>query len=189
MREIQRGRKILFTVSLSENISMPVVDVLEIRGGRPLNGTVAISGAKNAILPCMAASVLTDKPITFSNVPDITDVHNMRNLLRSHGVSVSFTGNQVVCQAAADPQPMPNDPNIGGRFRASATLLGPLLARLGQVRVYLPGGDDIDSRNRPLDFHVTNLRALGATVRECYRENPPYIEASAPYGNISRNRY
>ena len=178
----------MFTASLSENIPMPLVNVLEIRGGRPLNGTVAISGAKNAILPCMAASVLTDKPITFSNVPNITDVHNMRDLLQSHGVSVSFTGNQVVCQAA-DPRPIPDDPSIGGRFRASSTLLGPLLARRGQVRVYLPGGDNIDSRNRPLNFHVTNLKALGATVRECYQENPPYIEASAPNGNISRNCY
>ena len=158
--------------------------VVRIQGGQTLNGTVAIAGAKNAILPCMAASLLTDKSVVFTNVPNITDVASMQNLLESYGVSVSFTGNQVTCKAT-NPRSEPRDPTISGGFRASVTLLGPLVARLGEARVYLPGGDDIDSRNRPVDFHVTNLRRLGANVREFSRAIPPYIEASAPHGNIS----
>ena len=168
-----------------KHIAMPWKKVVRIQGGRTLNGTVAIAGAKNAILPCMAASVLTDKPIIFTNVPNITDVASMKELLESYGVSVSFTGpNQITCQAI-NLRAESCDPTISGRFRASFTLLGPLLARLGEARVYPSGGDDIDSRNRPVDFHVTNLRRLGATVREFSRASPPYIEASAPNGNIS----
>ena len=157
---------------------------LEIQGGQPLNGEVSIPGAKNAILPLMAASVLTDKPIVFSNVPQITDVRSMKSLLESHGVSVSFAGNQATCTAQHPIDPVSNDPTISGKFRASVLLLGPLLARLGHARVYLPGGDDIDSKGRPVDIHVTNLRRLGATVYEMYGENPPYIEATAFSGNI-----
>ena len=158
---------------------MPYKTALEIQGGQPLNGEVSIPGAKNAILPLMASSVLTDKPIVFANVPDISDVILMKNLLESHGVSVSFAGNQVTCRATHPIYPVSNDPTISGKFRASVLLLGPLLARLGHARVYLPGGDAIDSRGRPVDIHVTNLRLLGATVHEMYRENPPYIEATA----------
>ena len=164
---------------------MPWKKVVRIQGGRTLNGTVAIAGAKNAILPCMAASVLTDRPIVFTNVPNITDVTSMKNLLESYGVSVSFTGpNEITCEAT-NLQAEPRDPTISGGFRASVTLLGPLVARLGKARVYLPGGDDIDSRNRPVDFHVTNLKSLRANVQEFSRASPPYIEASAPNGNIS----
>lgn len=155
--------------------------VLEIHGGQPLNGAVAISGAKNAILPLMAATVLTDKPVVFSNVPQISDVVSMKKLLASHGVSVDFDQNLIT---ATNPRPIPDDPTISGQFRASVLLLGPLLARLGHARVYLSGGDDIDSQGRPVDIHVTNLRCLGAIVNEMYTAEPPYIEAFAPSGNI-----
>jgi UDP-N-acetylglucosamine 1-carboxyvinyltransferase len=160
--------------------------VLEIHGGQPLNGAVAISGAKNAILPLMAATVLTDKPVVFSNVPQISDVVSMKKLLASHGVSVDFDQN-VITASATNPRPIPDDPTISGQFRASVLLLGPLLARLGHARIYLSGGDDIDSQGRPVDFHVTNLRSLGATVSPLSRASlaePPYIEAFAPSGNI-----
>ena len=162
---------------------MSVKTALEIQGGQPLNGDVAISGAKNAILPLMAATVLTNKPISFSNVPKISDVSSMKRLLESHEVSVHFVGNQVTC-VAKNPRPMPNDSTISQEFRASVLLLGPLLARLGQARVYLPGGDNIDSKGRPVDIHVTNLRRLGATVNEMYMARPPYIDVFAPSGNI-----
>jgi UDP-N-acetylglucosamine 1-carboxyvinyltransferase len=163
---------------------MSVETVLEIHGGQPLNGAVAISGAKNAILPLMAATVLTDKPVVFSNVPQISDVVSMKKLLASHGVSVDFDQNLIT---ATNPRPIPDDPTISGQFRASVLLLGPLLARLGHARIYLSGGDDIDSQGRPVDFHVTNLRSLGATVSPLSRASlaePPYIEAFAPSGNI-----
>ncbi|CAB4002598.1 UDP-N-acetylglucosamine 1-carboxyvinyltransferase [Paramuricea clavata] len=156
--------------------------VLEIHGGQPLNGAVAISGAKNAILPLMAATVLTDKPVVFSNVPQISDVVFMKKLLASHGVSVDIDQNRIT---ATNPRPIPDDPTISGKFRASVLLLGPLLARLGHARIYLSGGDDIDSQGRPVDFHVTNLESLGATVSPPIRASlaePPYIEAFAPSG-------
>ena len=155
--------------------------VLEIQGGHQLNGTVHISGAKNAILPLMAATVLTDKPVTFSNVPKISDVDAMGRLLRSHGVSVDVDPNQVTCTATYQPQSESNGPTISREFRASTLLLGPLLARCGSATIYLPGGDNIDSQGRPVDIHVTNLRKLGAIVDTT---NPDCIKAHAPYGNI-----
>ena len=159
---------------------MSYVTVLEIQGGKELNGQVSISGAKNAILPLMAATVLTDKPIVFNNVPQISDVYLMKDLLQSHGVTVSFAGNQATCSATGPLRPISDNPTVSGQFRASFLLLGPLLARLRHARVYLPGGDDIDTRGRPVDIHIINLKCLGATVLEKYEEDPPYIEAFAP---------
>ena len=164
--------------------------VLEIQGGRQLNGTVHISGAKNAILPLMAATVLTDKPVTFSNVPKISDVDAMRRLLLSHKVSVDVDPKNdkiITCTATDDIIPKPENPYISSELKASNLLLGPLLARLGRARLYRSGGDDIDSKGRPIDIHKANLTAMGAIVKEVKTEDPTYIEASAPNGNTANS--
>ena len=161
------------------------IEVLEIRGGLPLNGVISVSGAKNAILPLMAGAVLTNKPVVFKNVPAISDVSSMARMLTEHGVSVEHVvGQNEVHVRALNPRPIPGDSTVSGRFRA-VLLLGPLLARLGHVRVYPQGGDDIG--DRPVDMHVANLESMGATVRETREADPPYrfyVEAIAANGNI-----
>lgn len=137
---------------------------LVVHGGVPLSGEISIGGSKNAILPLMASTLLTDKTVHFSNVPKISDVDAMKQLLKSHGVEVDDSISGRLYLRARNPRFEPLDSEIGRTFRASVLLLGPLLARLGKARVYLPGGDDIDSRGRGVDFHITNLKAMKATV-------------------------
>lgn len=151
---------------------------LVVHGGIPLSGEVSIGGSKNAILPLMASTLLTDKTVHFSNVPKISDVDAMKQLLKSHGVEVDDSISGSLYLRARNPRFEPLDSEIGRTFRASVLLLGPLLARLGKARVYLPGGDDIGSQGRGVDFHITNLKAMKATVQEY----PTYIDAEVnPY--------
>ena len=134
-----------------------------IQGGNPLNGTVVPSGNKNAALPILAATLLSAKPITLHNLPDIGDVRTMLTLLEDLGASVERHGRHSVTIHAAEICSTCPDPELFSQIRGSLTLLGPMLARAGQVTLTLPGGDRIGRRR--IDTHLLALCALGAEVR------------------------
>ncbi|MGD8398713.1 MAG: UDP-N-acetylglucosamine 1-carboxyvinyltransferase [Anaerolineae bacterium] len=133
-----------------------------IQGGIPLNGRVVPSGNKNAALPILAATLLTDQPVTLHNLPNIGDVRTMLTLLEDLGCTVTRHGNHSVTVHAATLRGSTPDPKLFGRIRGSLTLLGPLLARTGMVELTLPGGDRIGRRR--IDTHLLALKALGAEV-------------------------
>ena len=138
------------------------MDKLRISGGRPLEGEVAVSGAKNAALPIMCAALLTEKPLVLSNVPRLMDVATMAKLLGRMGVDVdrSSQGMRLCANTIGDPT-APYD--LVKTMRASVLVLGPLLARCGRARVSLPGGCAIGLR--PVDQHVKGLQTMGASIR------------------------
>ncbi|MBI2286373.1 MAG: UDP-N-acetylglucosamine 1-carboxyvinyltransferase [Nitrosomonadales bacterium] len=134
---------------------------LAIQGGVPLHGDVRISGAKNAALPILCASLLTGDSLQLGNVPDLNDVATMRKLLQQMGVKIEANGNQVVLSAAhIDKLEAPYD--MVKTMRAAILVLGPLVARFGEARVSLPGGCAIGSR--PVDLHIKGLQAMGAEI-------------------------
>jgi UDP-N-acetylglucosamine 1-carboxyvinyltransferase len=133
-----------------------------IRGGIPLNGPVIPSGNKNAALPILAATLLTDKPVTLHNLPNIGDVQIMLSLLQDVGVQVQRHGNHSVTLHATEIRSTRPDPDLFGQVRGSMTLLGPMLARAGQIELTLPGGDRIGRRR--IDTHLLALEALGGEV-------------------------
>jgi UDP-N-acetylglucosamine 1-carboxyvinyltransferase len=137
------------------------VDKLKITGGRPLEGEVQVSGAKNAALPIMCAALLSSKPLTLSNVPKLRDVSTMAKLLAQMGVSVDRGEARTVLQAKAITDPTATY-ELVKTMRASVLVLGPLLARCGEAKVSLPGGCAIGAR--PVDQHVKGLQAMGATI-------------------------
>ena len=140
------------------------MDKLLIRGGRPLNGDVTISGAKNAALPELCAALLTADPVVLRNVPRLQDVSTTLKLLRSMGVVAerSETEPDAVRLNAADVHTPEASYDLVKTMRASILVLGPLLARFGQARVSLPGGCAIGSR--PVDQHIKGLQAMGAEI-------------------------
>jgi UDP-N-acetylglucosamine 1-carboxyvinyltransferase len=154
------------------------MDRIRIRGGVPLNGTVPISGAKNAALPLMAAALLADGPLVLTNAPDLADIATMRALLVQHGLRVEHDrqARTISLSGAATNLEAPYD--IVRKMRASVLVLGPLLARYGQARVSLPGGCAIGTR--PVDLHLKGLEQLGAEVEI----TAGYIEARAPKGRL-----
>jgi len=154
------------------------MDRIRIRGGVALNGTVPISGAKNATLPLMAAALLADGPLVLTNAPDLADIATMRALLEQHGLTVEhdLTARTLTLSGAANNLEAPYD--IVRKMRASVLVLGPLLARYGKARVSLPGGCAIGTR--PVDLHLKGLEQLGAEVEI----TAGYIEARAPQGRL-----
>ncbi len=160
------------------------MDRIRIRGGRRLAGKVQISGAKNAALPLMAVSLLTDEPLVLSNLPHLVDISTMANLLTQLGVDIQMagaggdgghTGRSLSLQARAiTDTTAPYD--LVRRMRASVVVLGPLLARSGHARVSLPGGCAIGTR--PVDLHIKGLSQLGAQIEL----TEGYIDARAPEG-------
>lgn len=134
-----------------------------INGGNVISGKFSPRGNKNAVLPMLAASVLTDQPVTLRNVPDIQDVRVMLELLETLGVSVEKSGDRVVL-CAAGLKTTRLDPELCRRVRASILLAGPLTAKHGSVTVPSPGGDVIGRRR--LDTHFYGLRALGISISE-----------------------
>jgi len=140
------------------------MDKLLIRGGRRLEGTVEISGAKNAALPELCAALLTEQPVTLDNVPGLQDVTTMLKLIGNMGVRVqrdAVQPSRVMVDAA--PLDKPQAPyELVKTMRASVLALGPLLARFGQAVVSLPGGCAIGSR--PVDQHIRGLQAMGAEI-------------------------
>lgn len=135
-----------------------------IEGGTPLKGTVTPSGNKNAALPILAATLLTDEPVTIHNLPNIGDVRTMLALLEGLGATVQRHGNRSVTIQASSLESTCPDPALFGQLRGSLTLLGPLLARAGHITLTLPGGDRIGRRR--IDTHLLALEALGARVTQ-----------------------
>jgi UDP-N-acetylglucosamine 1-carboxyvinyltransferase len=157
------------------------MDRIRIRGGARLSGEIPISGAKNAALPLMAASLLSDATLTLTNVPDLADVRFMADLLGGFGVAVERTGGAKPGAGgyrlrAAHLTGTTADYDIVRKMRASFFVLGPLLARARLAKVSLPGGCAIGAR--PVDLHLKALEALGATVEL----SEGYVIAAAPRG-------
>ena len=139
------------------------MDKLRITGGQPLNGEVLVSGAKNAALPELCATLLTAEPVTLRNVPRLQDVATMRRLLENMGVTVQTHGERGgMTLHAADPITPEAPYELVKTMRASVLALGPLLARFGRAKVSLPGGCAIGSR--PVDQHIKGLQAMGAEI-------------------------
>ena len=139
------------------------MDQLVVRGGKALSGEVRVSGAKNAALPLMAASLLSQEPLQLMNVPRLADVRTIARLLRYMGVQVEGDGTPSIrlCARAVTRPEAPYD--LVKTMRASVLVLGPLAARLGRARVSLPGGCAIGPR--PINLHLMGLEKLGATIR------------------------
>jgi len=135
---------------------------LRITGGRRLEGEVRASGAKNAALPMMAATLLTDEPVLLAGVPQLVDVDMMGRVLRELGVEVLWDEDDTLQMRVVDRRPVHARYGLVRRMRASFCVLGPLLARRGEAVVSLPGGCAIG--NRPVDVHLAGLRALGAQI-------------------------
>ena len=134
---------------------------LRIRGGKPLHGTVRISGAKNAALPILCAAILSPETLTLHNVPQLNDIGTMLKLLEQMGITTQREGETVVLNAANLANPAaPYE--LVKTMRASILALGPLVARFGKARVSLPGGCAIGAR--PVDLHIKGLEAMGTTI-------------------------
>ena len=139
------------------------MDSIRIVGGRPLHGEIPIGGAKNAALPLMAAGLLTEERLTLTRVPRLADIETMGQLLAQHGIAVERTGNDgrsLSLGGAITNTEAPYD--IVRKMRASILVLGPLLARMGEARVSLPGGCAIGTR--PVDLHLKGLEQMGAVI-------------------------
>ncbi|HSV71361.1 MAG TPA: UDP-N-acetylglucosamine 1-carboxyvinyltransferase, partial [Methylibium sp.] len=139
------------------------MDKLRITGGRPLHGEVTISGAKNAALPELCATLLTAEAVNLTNVPRLRDVATMRLLLDNMGVLSETHGERGGMSFQAPDSLKPEAPyELVKTMRASVLVLGPLLARFGRAKVSLPGGCAIGSR--PVDQHIKGLQAMGAEI-------------------------
>ena len=139
------------------------MDSIEIEGGRPLEGTVSISGAKNACLALMPAALLSAEPVTLVNAPNLTDIAMMKKLLQSLGAEVhSLQDGHVLTMSAYGLNSSRADYDIVRKMRASILVLGPLLARRGHATVSLPGGCAIGAR--PVNLHLEALEKLGASL-------------------------
>ncbi len=153
------------------------MDKIIIEGGHALDGIIEIAGAKNACLTLMPAALLTDEPLTLTNVPRLSDIHTMTQLLESLGAEVaSLKDGQVVTIATENISSDTADYEIVRKMRASNLVLGPMLARNGKAILSLPGGCAIGAR--PMDIHLSGLEAMGAKME--LRDG--YIHAQAPNG-------
>jgi UDP-N-acetylglucosamine 1-carboxyvinyltransferase len=157
-----------------------VMESFVIEGGVALSGTVRAAGNKNGALPILAACLLTDEPVTLTNVPRIRDVETMVGLLADVGADVEWTGGNEIRIRAADVRKRELDEELCSRMRASFLLAGPLLSRLGAVSVPPPGGDVIGRRR--LDPHIHAFAELGAEI-----EMGPRFEVRAPSGLRGKN--
>ena len=147
------------------------MDRIRIQGGRALNGTIPISGAKNATLPLMIASLLTEDTLNLDNVPRLADVVLLQHILSNHGVDIMVSGKkagenehtgQSMHLSAKNIVDTTAPYHLVSKMRASFWVIGPLVARMGEAKVSMPGGCAIGTR--PVDFHLDALRALGAEI-------------------------
>ncbi len=156
------------------------MDKIRITGSispNPLKGKIKISGAKNATLPLMAASLLTDQSIKFTNCPRLADVFTLETLLNHHGVESTFAGNTMTLTASSiKDHCAPYD--LVRKMRASVLVLGPILTREGHAEVSLPGGCAIGTR--PVDLHLMGLEKMGASIEI----DQGYIKAKAPKNGL-----
>jgi UDP-N-acetylglucosamine 1-carboxyvinyltransferase len=147
------------------------MDRIRVRGGNRLNGVIPISGAKNAALPLMIASLLSEETLTLDNVPRLADVNLLQHILGNHGVDVTMSGKRVgenendgqtLKLSAKNIVDTTAPYHLVSKMRASFWVIGPLVARMGEARVSMPGGCAIGTR--PVDFHIDAMRALGADI-------------------------
>ena len=167
------------------------MDRIKITGGAKLNGQIPISGAKNAALPLLIASLLTADRLTLKNVPNLADVNLLTRILRNHGVDLAVDGKRATPGqhlgetfhlSARDIVDTTAPYEMVSRMRASFWVLGPLLARCHQAKVSLPGGCAIGTR--PVDMHLQGLKALGAEIDIDHG----YVFAKAPSGGLKGGR-
>jgi UDP-N-acetylglucosamine 1-carboxyvinyltransferase len=160
------------------------MDRIIIRGGRPLEGRLPISGAKNSALTLLPCALLTDEPLTLRNLPRLADVDSFGHLLNQFGVSTTTEGTRpedfgrVMTMRATNLTATMAPYDIVRKMRASILVLGPILARAGEATVSLPGGCAIG--NRPIDLHLKALEALGAKLEM----SAGYVRAIAPGGRL-----
>lgn len=165
------------------------MEALTIDGGRPLRGTVAVSGAKNAALPIMAAALLADGPVQLEQVPRLHDVETLSQVLTRLGMQTAWGDDGRLSLITSDDRPVRADYELVRRMRASFCVLGPLLARRGRAIVPLPGGCNLGPR--PVDLHLKGLAALGAEIRveqgnvvaAARRLRGAAIDLNGPYGS------
>ena len=138
------------------------MDYFVIRGGKPLQGRIAISGAKNAALPILAASLLTSEELRLNNVPHLNDITTMVELLGALGAEVAVDESGTLCMSAAELSSRRAPYELVKTMRASILVMGPLLARFGRAEVSFPGGCAIGSR--PVDLHLKGFEAMGAQI-------------------------
>ncbi len=151
------------------------MDKFRIQGGRPLEGEIAVSGAKNSALPALAACLLTDEPVKLNRIPPVRDIRTMEKLLEHTGARVNSKDGSVTVHAlklARSEAPY----ELVKTMRASSLVLGPLVARTGRARVSMPGGCAIGAR--PINLHVAALEQLGAGITQSHG----YVTAEAPRG-------
>jgi len=149
--------------------------LLKIQGGKPLHGTIAMSGAKNAALPLIASCLLTEQTLSLDNVPYLSDIDTLIDLLKSLGVEVSLNKGSLSL-SAEQIHSFTAPYELVSKMRASVLVLGPLVARFGHARVSLPGGCAIGVR--PIDIHLDGLKALGCEVQMDHG----YVDVKAPKG-------
>ena len=150
---------------------------LEIRGGKKISGTIAISGSKNATLPILASTILTDKKIILNNIPIVRDVETMAFLLSTIGSTVKLDKKEKKIEIVNNKRLKTfASYNLLKTMRAGVLVLGPLLAKYGIAKVSLPGGCSIGSR--PIDLHLNALKKMGANIKV----KNGYIIASAKKG-------
>src|SRR6202521_3068474 len=163
------------------------MDRIRITGGQRLNGTIPISGAKNATLPLMIASLLTDQTLVLDNVPRLADVGLLQRILGNHGVDIMVGGKrpgetqydgQTLHISAANIVDTTAPYELVSRMRASFWVIAPLLARMGEAKVSMPGGCAIGTR--PVDLLIMVLEKLGAQVEM----EAGYVVATAPKGLV-----
>ena len=156
------------------------MDRLFVTGGVPLSGTVRVSGAKNAALPLIAATLLTEEPVELAQMPELADVTSMLRLVQRIGTSATYVGGAPGRVRLHTPELLAREApyDLVRRMRASVLVLGPLLARGGEARVSLPGGCAIGPR--PIDLHLKGLEKLGAQIELV----DGYVEARAPSGLV-----
>ncbi|WP_438955292.1 UDP-N-acetylglucosamine 1-carboxyvinyltransferase, partial [Cognatiyoonia sp.] len=153
------------------------MDSIVVKGGNALDGRIQIAGAKNTSLKLIAASILTEEPVTLTNVPKLADVRTISDVMESLGVEIArLEGGRVIVLSAADLTSHKAEYDLVRKLRASFQVLGPLLARNGEAVVSLPGGCAIGAR--PVDLHLDALEKMGAKVE--LRDG--YVHASALQG-------
>jgi UDP-N-acetylglucosamine 1-carboxyvinyltransferase len=165
------------------------MDKIIIEGGKPLSGTIPVSGAKNAALTLLPCALLTEEPLTLRNLPRLADIDSFQHLMTQFGVSTSIAGarpgdfGRVMTLEAPRLTSSTAPYDLVRKMRASILVLGPLLARAGEATVSLPGGCAIG--NRPIDLHLKALEAFGAHIELAQG----YVRAIAPDGGLPGGRF
>ncbi|MEJ5173331.1 MAG: UDP-N-acetylglucosamine 1-carboxyvinyltransferase [Hydrogenothermaceae bacterium] len=157
-------------------VKIELREALIIEGGNRLEGVLKVSGAKNAALPNIAATILTDSEVVLENVPDLLDIKTMNLLLESIGSDITKIDNGVFSYRMLNPKSYTADYELVSKMRASILVLGPMLSRFGYAEVALPGGCSIGAR--PVDLHLKALEKMGAQIKIEHG----YIKAYAPRG-------